>query len=182
MWHQTLAVRRAGILVTSLLLFVTSYAQTPEQLGVARYTISTALRNLNVFSAAYLEYVASREKDGLFVLTSADLELVLIRLSEFQKGFSSLSDDEPIEARLANPEVRTQVHDALLCSLCGRDFLKSKMERAPQTARELKDFMFIRLTEIIVFLKSQKPTMPKDQILQLERQIFYLRQITIAYL
>jgi len=182
MRHQAFGAMRCAAMAGALLLAVSPPAHTAEQPGLVRYTVSAVLQNLNNLSGAYLEYVASHEKDGTFELSLADISIMVYRLGEFQKSFAGLSDDEALEPRLSKPETRTQIQSALRCDLCGAAAPKSRRDNAPQTPAELRELVTARVDEIIGLFKAQKSPATKDQVLLLERHLFYLRQITIAYL
>ena len=127
-------------------------------------------QHLNVVHAA---------PDDEFTISQNDLDVLEKDIKNFVIAFQKLPDDTPLGDSVTGADVQMQLQDALACALCGK---VHGQKMPPENGKELKVLIQARLTDIGRALQLYGSTLSKVNLLRVERQVFYLRVKTIAYL
>jgi hypothetical protein len=178
--HKSAAMKTILLSAFVASLLLPSSAQVPEQRGLIRFNTTDVLRYMNEFTKVYIDYVASREKRGEFFLDANGTKAIAIRLSELIRVIEGTQDKGAVVARVG-PQMRAQVQMATRCEGCGVGAADARAEALPESAEDLKRLLRGRLVEVSRIVEKEQ-VLSKEAVLLLERHIFYLRQIAIAYL
>jgi hypothetical protein len=157
-------------------------AQYPEQRPQTRLNVDDVLQSVDKFTQAYIQGVTEKQKTGVFPLTPADAKQMQDILERTVRALMSVDDRGTIAAHGLNPESLETLRSALECARCGRDVDLVKVKSPPETVKDLKQLLINRCRAIISIITSAKSPLSKDTVLMLEVHVFYLRQITIAYI
>jgi hypothetical protein len=160
-------------------------AQDPAQRADAtKLNIEELLSYVNKFSIAFIQGVSEKRKNSQFSIGAAETKEIVGHLVNLKQALAKVNDGTsslgPANTGTDNLQV---LQAALECDRCESVNSSARRKEPPKSGAEMSAFLIARCDAVLALI--QKPpanSNPKDIVMRLETHMYYLRQITNAYL
>jgi hypothetical protein len=161
-----------------------SVAQTEGQLRPQAYGLNAALEYLNSLSKAYFQTVAAPPNGRFFEPPPEgylELKSYLGMMIDWFATANKADDERPLKVEDLSPENEALFQSALACFHCAKPAPGAVRNEPPATVGQLKHLLAAR-AKMIATLIPDSGTLRKNDVIQVETQMQYMRTLVLSYL